>query len=177
VIEVEDLTFAGYGGESVKAWFLRPAKTVEDLPLVVEFIGYGGGRGLPHEHLAWPTAGYAHVVMDTRGQGADWSVGDTADPHGMGPSVPGSMTRGIADPSEYYYRRLLTDAVRCIDMAKSLPGVDGEQPAVVGTSQGGCMALAVACLRDDLAAAVFQVPFLSTSNGPSVTPTPTHTPN
>lgn len=160
LIEVEDLTFAGYGGESVKAWFLRPATTVEDLPLVVEFIGYGGGRGLPHEHLAWPTAGYAHVVMDTRGQGADWSVGETADPHGMGPSVPGSMTRGIADPSEYYYRRLLTDAVRCVDMAKSLPGVDDEQLAVVGTSQGGGIALAVAGLRHDLAAAVFEVPFL-----------------
>jgi cephalosporin-C deacetylase len=160
LIEVEDLTFAGYGGEPVKAWFLRPATTVEDLPLVVEFIGYGGGRGLPHEHLAWPTAGYAHVVMDTRGQGADWSVGETADPHGIGPSVPGSMTRGIADPSEYYYRRLLTDAVRCVDMAKSLPGVDDERLAVVGTSQGGGIALGVAGLRHDLAAAVFEVPFL-----------------
>ncbi|WP_374100720.1 acetylxylan esterase [Naasia sp. SYSU D00057] len=36
------------------------------LPAVVEFIGYTGGRGYPHERLAWPAAGFAHVVMDTR---------------------------------------------------------------------------------------------------------------
>lgn len=160
LVEVEDLTFAGYDGEPVKAWYLRPANTVEDLPVVVEFIGYGGGRGLPHEHLAWPNAGYAHIVMDTRGQGASWSVGATADPHGVGPNVPGSMTRGIADPREYYYRRLFTDAVRCVDMAKTLPGIDPERVAVVGTSQGGGITLAVAGLRSDLAAAVFEVPFL-----------------
>jgi cephalosporin-C deacetylase len=160
VVEVEDLSFAGYAGEPVRAWYLRPAGVTADLPVVVEYIGYGGGRGLPHEHLAWPGAGYAHVVMDTRGQGADWSLGATADPHGMGPSVPGSMTRGIADPRDYYYRRLLTDAVRCVDMVKALPGIDAGRLAVVGTSQGGGVALAVAGLRSDLAAAVFEVPFL-----------------
>lgn len=160
LVNVEDMVFPGYGGEPIHAWYLRPALAEADLPVVVEFIGYGGGRGLPHELLAWPNAGYAYVVMDTRGQGANWSVGDTTDPYGSGPSVPGFMTKGIRSPNDYYYRRLITDAVRCVDAVKTLPGVDNERVAVVGTSQGGGIALAVAGLRSDLAAAVFEVPFL-----------------
>ena len=66
-VEVWDVTFPGFGGDAVKAWFLLPAGSSGRLPTVVEFNGYGGGRGLPHEHLAWPSAGYAYLFMDTRG--------------------------------------------------------------------------------------------------------------
>lgn len=153
--EVRDLTFRGFDGDVVHAWFVRPAGTTEPLPVVVEFLGYGGGRGLPHERLAWPSAGYAYVVMDTRGQG-----GVTDDPHGTGPSVPGFMTRGILDPREYYYRRVFTDAVRCVDAVRELGSIDPSRVVVTGTSQGGGIALAVAGLRDDLHAVLVDVPFL-----------------
>ena len=49
------------------------------LPTMVEYIGYGGGRGQPYEWLLWASAGYAHLVMDTRGQGGTWQGGDTSD--------------------------------------------------------------------------------------------------
>ncbi|GAA2959332.1 acetylxylan esterase [Microbacterium schleiferi] len=160
-VEVYDLNFPGFAGEPIRAWYLRPRDRDEPLPTIVEYIGYGGGRGLPHDHLAWVTAGYAHVVMDTRGQGSSWASGGvTSDPHGTGPSVPGFMTRGIEDPDTYYYRRLITDAVRCADAARGLPGVDPGQLVVTGVSQGGGLALAVAGLHPDLAAAMIDVPFL-----------------
>ena len=48
--------------------------------MVVGYQGYGGGRGLPLEHITWANAGYAELFMDTRGQGASWgSGGETAD--------------------------------------------------------------------------------------------------
>ena len=47
------MTFAGFGGHPVKGWLTLPAGADGPLPLVVEFVGYGGGRGLPHEHLLW----------------------------------------------------------------------------------------------------------------------------
>ena len=48
----------------------------------------------------WAAAGYAHLVMDTRGQGSTWSVGDTPDHDTTGaPAHPGFMTRGILDPA------------------------------------------------------------------------------
>src|SRR5665647_1484308 len=45
------------------------------LPAVVEYNGYGGGRGLPHERLRWAAAGYVSLFMDTRGQGSRWGSG------------------------------------------------------------------------------------------------------
>ena len=42
---VEDLTFSGFGGEPIRAWVTRP-KDETPRAAVVQFIGYGGGRGL-----------------------------------------------------------------------------------------------------------------------------------
>ncbi|OMI34229.1 acetyl xylan esterase [Streptomyces sparsogenes DSM 40356] len=159
-VAVYDVTFAGFGGHPVKGWFLHPAGAREPLPVVVEYIGYGGGRGLPHTHLLWPVAGFAHFVMDTRGQGSGWSGGDTPDPVGSGPAYPGFMTRGIENPEDYYYRRVFTDAVRAVEAARSHPLADPARTAVVGTSQGGGIALAVGGLVPDLAAIAPDVPFL-----------------
>lgn len=159
VVSVSDVTFPGFGGHPVRAWYRRPAGT-RALPVVVSYVGYGGGRGHWAENLLVAAAGFAHLHVDTRGQGAGWSRGDTADPVGSGPRHPGVMTQGIEDPETYYYRRFLTDAVRAVDAAKRLPGVDPERVGVVGQSQGGAAALAVAGLRDDVAAVVAHVPFL-----------------
>jgi cephalosporin-C deacetylase-like acetyl esterase len=41
---------------------------VAPLPVVVEYLGYGGGRGLPEDRLRWAASGYAHLAMDTRGR-------------------------------------------------------------------------------------------------------------
>jgi len=160
-VEVQDVTFPGFGGDPVKAWYSRPAGVDDDLPVIVQYQGYNGGRGLPFEHTFWPSAGYAHLMMDTRGQGSGWGGGgDTPDPEGSTPSQPGYMTRGILDPSAYFYRRMFTDAVRAVDAARSLPGVDAARTIVAGISQGGGAAIAAASLVRDVAAALVDVPFL-----------------
>lgn len=160
-LDVYDVVFSGFGGDPVKAWLTLPRERPAPLPAVVEYLGYGGGRGLPVERLAWASAGYAHLVMDTRGQGSRWgSGGATADPHGTGPAVPGYMARGIDDPRDYYYRRVFTDATLAVDAVRTLPGVDPSRVSVTGTSQGGGIALAVAGLADDLSAVMPDVPFL-----------------
>jgi len=160
-VEVYDVSFNGFAGQPVSAWFLLPAGTTGRLPAVVEYNGYGGGRGFPHERLAWVTAGYAYLFMDTRGQGSVWgSGGSTADPHGTGPSVPGFMTRGIERPADYYFRRVHTDAVRAIDAVRTLARVDPTRVVVCGGSQGGGIALAAAGLVDGLVGVLPEVPFL-----------------
>ena len=158
-LDVWDVTFPGFGGDPVRAWYRRPAGATWPLPVVVQYVGYGGGRGAPTENLLWASAGFAHLQMDTRGQGSGWSRGDTPDPWGTGPQAPGVMTRGIEDPETYYYRRLLTDAVRAVDAARALPGVDPDRVAVVGGSQGAAMAIAAGALAD-VSAVVADVPFL-----------------
>ncbi len=160
LVEVFDVTFAGFGGHPVKAWLTLPRKRTGPLPCVVKFIGYGGGRGFPQDHLLWPAAGYAVLVMDTRGQGSTWSKGDTADPVGSDPAHPGFMTRGILDPETYYYRRVFTDGVRAIETARSHPAIDGGRIAVIGGSQGGGISIAVAALEPAVKALMPDVPFL-----------------
>jgi cephalosporin-C deacetylase len=161
-VDVFDVTFPGFAGQPVRGWFLLPRNATGRLPCVVEYIGYSGGRGLPHEWLVWSAAGYAHLVMDTRGQGSNGSlVGDTPDPDPVGlPQTPGFMTRGIGDPRHYYYRRVFTDAVRAVDVARAHPSVDPDRVVVTGGSQGGGITIAVAGLVDGLAAAMPDVPFL-----------------
>lgn len=120
-IETFDVTYNGYGGQQIKGWLLLPKQRKGKLPCVVEYIGYGGGRSLPYKWLLWASAGYAHFVMDTRGQGSVWSPGDTPDtqPEGNCPHVPGFMTQGIDNPYKYYYRRVFCDAVRAVEAAQS----------------------------------------------------------
>ncbi len=161
-LEVHDASFAGYAGQEIKGWMILPAQRSGKLPCVVEYIGYGGGRGSPLNYLTWPAAGYATLVMDTRGQGSTWQPGDTPDPEpdGSNPHHPGFMTRGVLNPRTYYYRRVFTDAVRAIEAAKRFPAVDSDKIAVTGGSQGGGITLAAAGLSKDVKVAMPDVPFL-----------------
>jgi cephalosporin-C deacetylase len=160
-VTVYDVHFAGFAGDRIAAWLTVPQGVDGPLPAVVEYVGYGGGRDLPGASLSWASAGYAHLMMDTRGQGSGWGGGgNTDDPHGSGPSAPGVMTRGIEDPETYYYRRLMTDAVRAVEAVRSLPDVQVDSVSVQGGSQGGGLALAVAGLVPDLVAVMPDVPFL-----------------
>jgi len=168
-VDVADVTFRGFGGQPIKGWFLAPhdlaASPFEKsgrLPCVVEYIGYGGGRGRPLDWLLPPSAGHTHLVMDIRGQGSSWRAGDTPDPESGAATgqYPGFATRGIADRETYYYRRLITDAIRAVEAARAHPLVDPARVAVNGGSQGGGLALAAAGLVPDLLLTLTDVPFM-----------------
>jgi cephalosporin-C deacetylase len=162
-VETYDVTLAGFAGDPVRAWLHLPAVPLRSGPLpgVVQYQGYNGGRGLPHEHVFWATAGYAHLVVDTRGQGSGWTTGATGDPVGAGPTQPGFLTRGIEHPDTYYYRRVYADAVAALEVLRAHELVDPDRVAVAGGSQGGGIAASVAGLAPSSAAALLcDVPFL-----------------
>lgn len=177
-LRVYDAEFSGAGGDRIRGWYLLPPGSpapaaagdgpaggtpAGDGPaaVVVKFVGYGGGRGLPVEHALLPAAGFATFVMDVRGQGGRWTVGATGDPAaGAGPELSTVMTRGLAQPEDYYYTRLFTDAVRAVETVAGL-AAPGARIAVSGASQGGGLALATAALLGDAVAVCHaDVPFL-----------------
>ena len=169
MFDVADVTFAGFAGQPIKGWFIAPREVSASpfardgrLSCVVEYIGYGGGRGLPQDWLVPAASGHAHLIMDTRGQGSTWRRGDTPDLDvaGTNGAYPGYMTQGITAPGTYYYRRLITDAVRAVEAARANPLVDPSRVAITGASQGGGLTLAVAGLVPDLLMALPDVPFL-----------------
>ncbi|MGW4210660.1 acetylxylan esterase [Lentzea sp. NPDC004789] len=139
-LDVHDVTFSGFGGDRIRAW-LRTPRGRSGLPAVVQFHGYGGNRGSAVENLTWASAGFAHLQVEVRDQ-----RGGT-----------GFLTRGIADRATYFYRRVFIDAVRAVDAVRAL---GAREVAVIGNSQGGGIALAVAGLVPDLAAVHAQAPFL-----------------
>lgn len=160
-VQIRDVSFRGFNGDRISAWLVTPRWHTAPMPVVVEYLGYNSGRDVPGTHLQWASAGYAHLVVDTRGQGAAFGgQGDSPDSYGSEPCAPGFLTRGIARKETYYYRRVFTDAVRAISAARMLPGVNAQRVAVHGISQGGGIALAVAGLVGDLAAVLPDVPFL-----------------
>lgn len=162
-VESYDVVLAGFDGHPVRAWLHLPAAPLRAgaLPGVVQFQGYNGGRGLVHEHVFWASAGYAHLVVDTRGQGSGWTTGATGDPAGSGPAQPGFLTRGIEDPGTYYYRRVYADAVAALELLRGLDLVDPSRVVVAGGSQGGGISTSVAALAPSSVAGVLcDVPFL-----------------
>ncbi|WP_449374455.1 acetylxylan esterase [Arthrobacter psychrolactophilus] len=168
VIDSFDVSFAGFDGAPIKGWLHLPANrtTGEKLPVVVQYIGYSGGRGLIQQDTGWAQAGYAQFIMDTRGQGYGGLLGDTPDPHPSAGDVayPGLMTRGIASRDSYYYRRVYVDTFRAIEAAQSHPDIDAAKVILTGISQGGGLAIAAAGLAagrlDGVIALMPDVPFL-----------------
>ena len=155
--QVQDVEFSGAGGDPIRAWYIKPSGT-KTPPVVVKFIGYGGGRGAPTEHLLLPALGYGVLVMDSRGQGGRWTYGATGD-RAPGPENSQVMSRGITTPEDYYYTRMFTDAALAVDVALELSG--GEPVAVSGASQGCGLALAAPALhRDNIAVCQADRPFL-----------------
>lgn len=161
-VDVFDIRFPGYGGETVAGWLLLPRERRNPLPCVVEYCGYSYGRGLHHESLLFSAAGYAHFIMDNRGQGGGGRVGVTADGAADNAAqIGGFLTRGLHDPYSHYYRRLFADAARFVDVARSHPAVDAERVVLRGISQGGGIALAANALcGDPVLGVIANVPFL-----------------
>ena len=157
-MRVEDVTFPGYAGDPVRGWLLTPAAAETPRPVIVQYTGYSDGRGDPLQHLLWASCGYAHFVMDNRGQGAD--TADRSRPAADGPDGL-HVARGISDPHDYYYRRLITDAARVFDCLPSHPLIDPTRMVAAGASQGGGLALAVAALADNVAALLCDIPFMT----------------
>ena len=99
-LEVHDVTFAGFGGHPIKAWYVRPARVQARLPVVVSFAGYSAGRGKPWDHTLFPAAGYGVLGVDARGRGGPRRNPVTrAIPSGTGPRSPGSSRAASRTPT------------------------------------------------------------------------------
>jgi cephalosporin-C deacetylase len=154
-LRVYDLEFSGAHGHRVKGWLLLPRDAEEPMPCVVKYIGYGGGRSLPHEFTLWPSTGVAIAIMDTRSQ--TWS--DTVDPGvNLAPQSPGFVTQGITAAANHYYSRVFVDAARLVTCVQQLPQIDPSRVAIAAAALSA--GLAPEALRPEpLLGALVDVPF------------------
>ena len=105
LVESYDVSFPGFANHPIAGWLHVPRGATEALPCIVQFVGYGGGRGLAHENTLWAAAGYATLIMDTSGQGSNVSVGVHRIRSAPIPPTPGSRRRASS-----HQRPTTTDA-------------------------------------------------------------------
>ena len=149
LIETFDVGFAGFGGNTVKGWLHLPSGAKGPLPAVVEFVGYGGGRGLPHERVAVGRGGLRPLRDGHARPGLD-VVASARRPTRTRPARPfhpGFMTRGILAPAGLL---LPAGLRRWRARGRGRPAAPARSTAsrvaVTGGSQGGGISLAVAAL-------------------------------
>jgi cephalosporin-C deacetylase len=147
------VTLRGLDGVRFRAYLAVPIRgdaPVTSLPAIITAPGYGGfQQGIMLDECQ---RGYIVLQVFPRSQGESetlWKIGG-----------PDKLTFGISHPRGYYYEGAYADMIRAIDFIASRPEVDPRRIAIMGTSQGGGIALAVASLDPRIQAVVAHVPCL-----------------
>jgi cephalosporin-C deacetylase len=147
------VTLRGLHGVRFRANLAIPVRgesPAQPLPAIVTAPGYGGSQqGVMLDECQ---RGYVILQVYPRSQGESeelWKI-----------DGPEKLTWGIDRPQGYYYEGAYADMLRGIDFLVSRPEVDPRRIAIMGTSQGGGIALAVAALDPRVRAAVAHLPCL-----------------
>lgn len=118
-------------------------------PVIVTVPGYGGTQ--QGVMLSECQRGYAVLQVFPRGQG---------DSEEFLKLEQDKLTGQLDQPEGAYYQGGYADVIRAIDFVASRTDMDTNRIALVGTSQGGGIALAVAALDSRVKAIAAHVPFL-----------------
>jgi len=147
------ITLRSLDGVRVRAWLALPPRgkgAAKPVPVIVTVPGYGGTQ--QGVMLGECQRGYAILQVFPRSQGESaelWKI-DGAD----------KLTWRLDRPEGAYYQGAYADVTRAIDFVVSRADLDRDRIALVGTSQGGGISLAVAVLDGRVKAVVAHVPFL-----------------
>lgn len=141
---LDNVTVAGF--LSIPVQGEAPAKP---WPVIVTAPGYSGNA--LSIMLGECQRGYAILQVFPRGQGESAKYftlkGD-------------KLSTRLDTPEGAYYKSAYADMIRMIDYVVTRPDVDSSRIAMVGTSQGGGISLAITALDSRIKAVVAHVPFL-----------------
>jgi cephalosporin-C deacetylase len=141
---LNNVTVAGF--LSIPVQGEAPAKP---WPVIVTASGYSGnGQGVM---LSECQRGYVILQVYPRGQGESSKYFKLAGD---------KLSTNLDKPEGAYYQGAYADVMRMIDYIITRPDIDSSRIAMVSTSQGGGIALAVASLDKRVKAVVAHVPFL-----------------
>jgi cephalosporin-C deacetylase len=154
-LECFAVRFDGFGGGRLAGWYLRPGERGK-YPGLCVYHGYSGRGARPLDLIPYAALGFCVLSLDCRGQNGQ-SQDSAVYPEGH---HVGWMTAGIRDARTYYYRHVYADAVRGLEVLAHREEVDANRLAVMGASQGGGLALAVAALSRKPILALADIPFL-----------------
>ncbi len=146
------VTLRSLDGARIRARLAIPVQgesPAEPWPVIVTAPGYGGSQ--QGVMLADCQRGYAVLQVFPRGQG------ESAE---LGAIVGDKLTGRLDEPDGAYYQGAYADVIRAVDFVIARTDLDSDRIALVGTSQGGGIALAVTALDPRVKAVVAHLPFL-----------------
>ncbi len=147
------VTLRSLGGVEFRSFLALPISgeaPAKPWPVIVTVPGYGGTQ--QGVMLSECLRGYAILQVFPRGQGESaglWKI-----------DGPDKLTWHLAQPEGAYYQGAYADVIRSIDYVVSRPDLDPQRIGLVGTSQGGGIALAVGALDSRVKTVVAHLPFL-----------------
>jgi len=157
-VSLHRLSWTGVGGVRIGGLLQQPEVAGEPAehrrPALLHLAGYGG-EVLLHQDLV--TAGF--VVLDLSHRGMRWGERDF-DRHRPRPL----LCRDVEDLQRYAYRGVYQDGLTALRLLRGLPGVDPGRIGVLGTSQGGGLAIGLAAVAGPAAgvrAVAADIPWLS----------------
>lgn len=156
-VDVFDLIIDSWDGTPLHGVLVKP-KGMTFCPVMLSFAGYTGDRGRPIDYLKWTSLGVAIYSFDIRGQG------DSPDhaKYPNGSRIPGWILQGIKDPEKYYYTHVYKDILLQLKWIRSNHKVvNPSKIGLVGSSQGGGLALSTAGLDGNIDFVVADYPFIT----------------
>lgn len=149
-VEVFEVHYDSLDNVRIAGWYCLPRERSGPLPAMVFYPGYISEPALPKSYAL---RGYATFGCAPRGKLR--SNGQ------FNPGYPGLLTHNITDRNTYSYRGFYVDAWRVIDFLLERPEVDNDRIGIQGGSQGGALTLLTASMRQEVAAASAQAPYLT----------------
>ncbi len=148
-IETFEVHFNSLDGVRIAGWYCLPRERSKKLPAILTVPGYLGEPPIP---LDWARKGYAVLSVAPRGK--------LRSNDQFNPGYPGLLTHNITDRNTYGYKGFYVDAMRGLDYLLTRDEVDVKRIGVVGSSQGGGLAIVAAAMRPEIAAASAGAPYL-----------------
>jgi cephalosporin-C deacetylase len=151
-LTLKRVRFISYDGQEVGGLLQYPRYSGKDLfPVLLHFAGYGGEVLIDSDFV---TAGYAVFNFSHRGMLMGSKGFDRYFPAPL-------LVQHVEDRDRYIYRSIVIDCLLAIQVLGKMEKMDGSRLGVLGTSQGGALAVITAALDGRAKAAACDLPWLT----------------
>jgi cephalosporin-C deacetylase len=151
-LTVQKVLFQSFDGQEVGGLLQFPRFTGKDrFPVLIHYAGYGGEVLIDSDFV---TAGYAVFNFSHRGMLMGSKGFDRYSPAPL-------LVQHVEDRDRYVYRSVVIDCLLAIKAMSQMQMADPNRMGVMGTSQGGALAIIAAALNPRVKAAASDLPWLT----------------